>query len=251
MKKIPAFLAGLFVAGIVAFLLLAHQVRLRREAETEVRLACAGQTVRTALDELKNEIGERLAAFAEATKSDRMFSLRLLAENNPTAPEVIGRASEYLGPMGFSFLDITDSAGTIVSSGRFPADAGNSMAKKLSLLTSEPRFLMDGVPGNPVPSLQAATAFTVADCITFHAAGGIVIDTSLLNRLAPCEGVTVFLRCDTTILGLQDVQKISDVRNHRIIINDKEYPAIRLPLPAAEGTHEPVLIVVLMKPAGR
>ena len=33
-----------------------------------------------------------------------MFSLRLLAENNPTAPEVIGRASEYLGPMGFSVL---------------------------------------------------------------------------------------------------------------------------------------------------
>lgn len=248
MKKIPAFIAGIFLAGIIASLLLVHQVRHRHEAETEARLEFAGQTVGIELDRVRHEIAERLIAFAEATGSDRMFSLRLLAENNPTAPEVNGRASEYLRPMGFAFLDITDSAGTIVSSGRFPASAGNSMAKKLSLLSGEPKFLMDGLPGNLVPSLQAETSFTVADCITFHAAGGILIDTSLLLRLAPCEGVTVFLRCDTTILGLHDVQKISDVRNHRIIINDKEYPAIQLSLPAAEGTNQPILVIVLMTP---
>jgi hypothetical protein len=151
-------------------------------------------------------------------------------------------------PMGFSFLDVTDSAGIILSSGRFPASAGNALGDKAAHLSAEPIFLEDTQMGVPVPTLQAAASFSVADCITFHAMGGITIDSALLARLSPCEGVTVFLRYDTTIVGLQDVQKISDVKNHRIVINDREYPAMQLPLPAADSKNRPMLIVVLMKP---
>jgi hypothetical protein len=247
MKKISAFLAGLLVAAIIFFFLLFHQIRLRHDAETEARLTFAAQTVHIAVEQLRHEISDRLVAFAEATKSDQLFSLRLLAENNPTAPEVISRASEFIGPMGFSTLDITDSAGTIVSSGRFPASAGNSIESKLALLSTDPRFMVDQVMGVPMPTLQATASFTVADCITFHATGGIIIDSTLLSRLEPCAGVTVLMRYDSTVLGLQDVQKISDVRNRRIIINDKEYPAVQLQLAGVDGKSEPTLIVVLMK----
>ena len=251
MKKITVFLSGVLVAGIVFSLLLYQQIRLRQEAETNARLTFAGQTISSALEQIRREIADRLAAFAEATKSDQMFSLRLIAENNPAAPEVNARAAEFLGPMGFSFLDITDSTGTILSSGRFPASAGNSMADKVARLSGEPRFMEDDVMGVAMPTLQAAVSFRVADCITFHALGGIIIDSALLSRLSPCEGVMVFLRCDTTIVGLPDVRKISDVKNRRIVINDKEYPAVQLPLPAVEGKPEPLLIVVLMKPGRR
>lgn len=247
MKKLPAFIAGFLLASVIFLLALLSQIRLRHEAETNARLAFAGQMVRIAIEQKERDIAERLAAFAEATKSDQMFSLRLLAENNPTAPEVNARASKFLGPMGFSFLDITDSAGTILSSGRFPASAGNSIARKMTQLSGEPRFMEDNLMGVAVPTLQAEALFKVADCITFHALGGIVIDSALLSRLSPCEGVTVFLRYDTTTMGLPNVQKISDVRNRRIMINDKEYPAVQLPFSTVDGKAEPILIVVLMK----
>jgi hypothetical protein len=247
MKKISLFLVPFIVVAAAFTLVLFHQIRLRREAETEARLDFAAQTVHVAIEQLRYEIGERLAAFADATKADQMFSLRLLAENDPAAPEVVSRASEFIGPMGFSTLDLTDSAGTVVSSGSFPASAGTSIAKKLALLSGDPCFMVDELLGVPRPTLQAKASFTVADCITFHAAGGVVIDGALLSRLDPCAGVTVFLRYDTTVLGLQDARKISDVRNHRIIINDKEYPAVQLPLPAVEGKPEPAIVVVLMK----
>jgi hypothetical protein len=248
MKKIIFFVAGFLLAGVVLLLALLSQIRLRHEAETDTRLTFAGQTVRIAIEQREHDIAERLAAFAEATKSDQMFSLRLIAENNPSAPEVNARASEFLGPMGFSFLDITDSAGTILSSGRFPASAGNSIAKKMAQLSGEPRFIEDNIIDVAVPTLQAECSFKVADSITFHARGGIIIDSALLSRLSPCEGVKVFLRYDTTIMGLPNVQKISDVRNRRIVINDKEYPAVQLPLATVDGKTEPLLIVVLMKP---
>lgn len=231
MKKFFFLLSGVFIAGGLFLIVLLYQSLQRYNAETAAELAQAGKSVAARLDRINRDIGKRLSVFAKGTASDQMFSLRLLAENNPTALEVTGRAAEFIGPMGFSLLDITDAAGVIVSSGSLVASVGNSAAEKLSKLSEAPCFIRDKVVGAGLLTLQAKSPIIIADSIRFFALGGMIVDSAFLAMLSPGEGVIVLLKQDNSITGLGDIRKISEVKNGRIIIKDKKYPAIALSLP--------------------
>jgi hypothetical protein len=248
MKYALVFLIGLLVGGGggagVYFVMQRQPKKVDVPAGTP-ELAVLKSSVTQRLRETTADIKTRLSAFCKEVAGDQLFSLRLLVENNPTAPEVTNKACQFLKPMGFSLLEIADSGYTLISCGQFPASVGNSVASKGELLSGEPAVLIDRVMSGEVLSYQAKCAFTIAESITFYAMGGMVIDNAWLKRLSPREGVTVLLKQGATVLGLDKVRTISEVKDGKIIINDKEYAAVEIPLASVGSGEIPHLIAVL------
>jgi hypothetical protein len=210
-----------------------------------VELAAAKESVTKRLQELSRDIAERLAAFSDEVGSDQLFSLRLLVENNRSSPEVAQKAGRFLKPMGFTLLDVTDSAFVILSSGEFPASAGQNVSQKVKLLADEPKILEDNIVGQKVLTFQAKHTFLIAGSIPFYALGGVTVDERFHEGLSPRSGVRVLLKQGTEVVGMASVRTISEVKNGKVIINDKEYPAFETPLPYAGSGDAPRLIIVL------
>jgi hypothetical protein len=231
-KHIISFVLGFLLAGAVVFLIMHHRARRDGDASAAIRLIAVRAEVEKRLQETSSGLVDRLAAFGREAASDQLFSLRLFAENNPSAPEVAGLAGRFMRPMGFSLLEIVDPAGTIISSGHFPASRGNRIPEKLRGLSDEPKIAEDNVAGEKLLTLQARTSFTVADSIKLYAMGGAVVDETFLESLSPMPDVRVLLRRGGAIMGMQ-VKTISEVKDDRIIINDRTYPALVIPIASA------------------
>jgi hypothetical protein len=245
MKYVWVLLLGLLLGGAGVYLFMPRQPKNVATSVDSAELAALKTSVEQRLKETTVDIKTRLSAFCKEVAGDQLFSLRLLVESNPTAPEVTNKATQFLKPMGFSLLEIADSGYTLISCGQFPASVGNSVASKGELLTGEPAVLADRVMGADVLSFQAKCAFTIAESIPFYAMGGVAIDEQWLKRLSVREGVTVLLKQGATVLGLDKVKTISEVKDGKVIINDREYAAVEIPLPHADGTEAPRLIAVL------
>ena len=233
------------LAGIVVFFVMRRETAGRGCESAATELAATKESVTKRLHEITYDIAGRLEAFADEVASDQQFSLRLLAENNRSAPEVALKARQFLKPMGFSLLDVTDSAYVILSSGEFPASAGNSASQKVMLLSEEPKILEDNIVGQKALTFQAKRKFMIAGSIPFYALGGLIVDDRFLGELSPRSGVRVLLKQGSTVLGMPSVRTISGVKDGKIIVNDKEYPAFEMALPYAGEGEAPQLIVVL------
>jgi len=209
----------------------------------------ARQAVEKRLNDISQDIAGRLAAFGQETAADQLFALRLIAENNPSSPEVAGKAGEFMAPMGLAFLSIVDSAGTILSSGHFPASRGDRMpAEAFNRLADEPRLVEDlTAAGKQTLSLQARSAFMVADSIKFYALGGAVIDEAFLAKLSPMPDVKVLLRRGGDVKGMEGVKTMSEVNDGAVLINGTKYPAFTIALDFAGQGDAPELIGVLKK----
>ena len=250
-KQAIFFVAGLFLAALVAGLLFLHLERRHDLARTEEELQRAVLLVSNSLDRIRMDLRQSISTFARSTAADPLFALRLLAEHNPAAPEVTGRAAAFQGPMGFGLLEIIDSGGTILSSGSFPADAGNLITPEQKNLTEEPGFLEARVIAARHLTLQAMAPFTIADSIRFFALGGLIVDSAFLARLSPDPGIRVLLRRGDSVMGLPEVRTLPEVTGDRVTISGKTYPAARLPLllsPATGGGPRSELIVLVNKP---
>lgn len=233
------------LAGALIFCLMRYQTSAKSGVAAQRELAYTKEAVEKRFREKAADIVERLTAFSQEVASDQLFSLRLLVENNPSAPEVTGKAGQFLKPMGFSLLDITDSSFVILSSGGFPASAGNGSAQRGAALSGEPKFLNDNLMGQSVLSLQAKREFAIAGTIRFYVLGGVIVDDRFLASLSPGAGIRVLLQQGTSVMGMPGVRAISDVKNGKIIINDKEYPAFRMDVPFAGEGQPPAFIVVV------
>ena len=247
MKYVLIFLLGILVGGAGVYVFMPRQPKNVGASVDTSELAVLKTSVEQCLMETTADIQTRLSAFCKEVAGDQVFSLRLLVENNPTAPEVTNKATQFLKPMGFSLLEIADSGYRLISCGQFPASVGNSVASKGEILSDEPVVLTDRVMAGEVLSFQAKCSFTIAESINFYAMGGVVIDEKWLKRLSPREGVTVLLKQGATVLGLDNVKTISEVKEGKVIINDKEYAAVEIPLPHAQNEEAPSLIAVLKK----
>jgi hypothetical protein len=247
MKYVWVFLLGILLGGAGVYLFMPRQPKNVAACIDASELAVMKKSVEQRLKETTADIKTRLSAFCREVAGDQLFSLKLLVEGNPTAPEVTNKATQFLKPMGFSLLEIADSGYALISCGQFPASVGNSVASKGELLSDEPVVLTDRIMGGEVLSFQAKCSFTIAESITFCAMGGVVIDEKWLKRLSPREGVTVLLKQGATVLGLNNVKTISEVKEGKVIINDKEYAAAEIPLPHAQSAEAPSLIAVLKK----
>lgn len=240
---VTAIAAVLVTAGLMLFIMKTGSTR-QAERTRQAQLTVMQQAVEKRLADLSDQIESQLHSFADVVAGHKDFSLKILVENDRSSPLVTEMAGQFLKPMGFSVLEISDSAWTILSSGHFPASAGNNSILRSTATSGKVRLCTADIRGTPTLTLQSQRGFTIAG-IPFHVAGGLTIDSTLLARLAPAPGVGVLLNNNGTYTGMDDVRSISSIKDGRIIINDKKYPAVEIQIPAGEGGEKVSLIVVL------
>jgi hypothetical protein len=245
LKYVLIFILGALLSGAGVFLFMKGRSQPAVSGSAASGIEQARESVEQRLAETSQDINDRLAAFAREVEGDQLFSLKLLVENNPSAPEVTNKAVQFLSPMGFSLLEIADSGYAVISSGQFPASVGNSVAAKAERLSDEPAVVSDKVMSGEVVTFQAKRTFRIAESITFYAMGGMIINEAWLKRLSSSKSVSVLLKRDNVVLGMDDVKTISEVKDSRILINDREYEAAEVPLSVAGGEAAASLIVIM------
>jgi hypothetical protein len=208
------------------------------------KLSQAQLAVQKNIRQLSDEIEEKLTSFADAVSEDRVFSLRLLGEQDRSSSDVTQFAARFIKPMGFSLLDIIDSSFTVVSSGQFTANAGSNVSEKSSALGKSPEFLKDNIMGESALTFQARKSFKIAD-IPFFVSGGYRVDKRFIEKLAPDDSCTMFLKIGNEIYGNDTIRSVSELKGHTMIINDKQYDAIVVPL--ASGAKISPQVVVFYK----
>ncbi|MCU0608779.1 MAG: hypothetical protein MUF22_03295 [Chitinispirillaceae bacterium] len=247
-KYLLSVITALVSAGVV-FLVMHRQEERLAQTRAEGDLGAVGASVEKRYHEISSDIAGRLAAFGSEVASDQLFSLRVLAEGNPSAPEVTAKAVQFLDPMGFQLLEIVDSSNVILSSGHFPASAGSSDSQKVAMLKKEPVILADAIMGQSVVALQSAVKFEIAD-VPFAVLGGVIIDDGFLQKLSPCPGIRVLFRQGSAVIGMPGLKSISDISNRKIIINNRGYSAVKIDLPVVDGG-EPACLVAVVETTGK
>jgi hypothetical protein len=232
------------IAAVLVFFLLQKKL-VEQNAVCKIKeIKSIELIVQKKLEQTKSNMTKRLQSFTDAVASNRNFQFSLIVENDRSSSNVTELASQYRGPMGFSLLEITDSAFVILSSGHFPASAGNRISEKSAQLGSDPVVLDDDVMGSTKLTMQSKVLFNISE-IPFWAIGGLIIDEDYLSALSPREGVTVILKRGSEYLGKSGIRSISEVKDYKILINDKDYYAAQISLPYVSDDKVPVLIVVL------
>lgn len=245
MKFIVPVITAILAAALV-FYFFNRKIDEANKSFSLIELKEAQLSVEKNLQEKLNKIDTQLNAFSSTISSDRNFSLRLFVENDKSSPDITEKAQQFLNPMGFSLLEITDSSYNILSSGHFPASAGNSDSLKASVLTEQPAIFEDEMMGSKVITIQAKKQFKIAD-IPFYALGGLEINDEFLKDLTPRDGVKVLFKLGDRISGMSGINSLSEINNGVVIINNREYNAACIDLPYKGEGPAPVLIILIAK----
>lgn len=239
-------LIGALLSSVVVFMVMKdHNLTKNSDIGVE-ELAIAESSVRARLKHIEEKLVDQLNAFSDAVASDKYFALKLFVENNKSASDVVDIAGRYLRVMNFSVLAIVDSSNSIVSSGHFPASAGSNVLEHIAHLSSKPIAISENIIGNQVLTLQSKREFKIAD-FKFYAVGGYEVNDDLLAELSPWDKVKIVLKQGSKYTGMSGIHSVSEVKDHKIIINDKEYFASQIPFPSAEDNGETSLIITMEK----
>lgn len=207
-------------------------------------LQCIGQIINNQILNQSLKLSEQLTAFSKVIASDREFSMKLLVENNRSAPEVTEAAGRYMEPMGLSILEITDSQHILLSCGEFQANAGTSIAGKQALLSEKGVFIQDAIKGKSELTVQALVKFKILDA-EYYCCGGLVVDDNFLKQLDPGSGFKLFFKQGQKVFGLENAEGFSSLTDSTIVINTKTYPAISFSLPAPAGCAEALSCIII------
>jgi len=189
-------------------------------------------------------MSEQLSAFSKVIASDREFSMKLLVENNRSAPEVTEAAVRYIEPMGLSILEISDSQHVLLSCGEFEANAGTSIAGKEALLSEKGVFIEDVIKGKSELTMQAMIKFNILDA-QYYCCGGFVVDDKFLRQLNPGNGFKFFFKQGQKVFGLENAEGLSNFTDSTVVMNAKTYPTMSFALPVVAGTAEALLCIVV------
>lgn len=195
--------------------------------------------------QIQNEahrISDQLTAFSKVVAADRDFSMKLFVEGNRSAPEVTDLTHRFMEPMGFSLLEITDSAHMLLSCAEFPASTGTKVSEKAALLSERGRFIYDNVKGQKVLTLQAQIRFKILDTL-FYCIGGRIIDDAFVSQLSPGNGFRLVLKGER-LMGLNAPQTISNIKDSSVVINATVYPATSISLPFTGEGESPMLLLI-------
>ena len=238
------YAAAVVLGGLLVFLFAGHRVaRIPRE-QAVMELLHTRAAVEQALAGRGAALTRRLRAFAEQVAGDRDFAMKLIVEQDRTAPEVTEFARRYMAAMDLGLLEIADSASVLLSCGHFPAAAGNSVASKAAALDSQAVFLLDTIRGEEVLTLQARVTATLGDSTRTGCQGGWVVDQAFLDGLTPPPGVRVMLRAGSHSIGLNSISSMSAITGNTMIINDTTYLATALLL-AFHGEEDPPALLLV------
>lgn len=240
----------LFFAVLIVFagLLLSRcQSQKRPNESSSVELAFVKQAIERQISNQMDLVQRQMAGFAGVVATDREFSMKLLVDNDKSAPEITEITQRYLAPMALQILSITDSQYVILSCGHFPVNTGTvfSAARRLG---ATPAFIMDNVKGESVLTLQTKIRFTILDTAVFFVCGGMTVEKDFLSRLVCWPGYSIFIKQGKTVVGMEKVESISDVKDGSILLNNKAYPAEVINLPYVGEGDVPSLIVISNRP---
>ncbi len=242
MRTILAIIVSAAISGSAAYFYLHTQHASVAISSDIIKLQTAHAFVEKRISDIKEDLSLRLVHFSKEVESDRDFAMSLLAHNNRSAPAVTSAAVRYIKPMGFSILEIVDSESVILSSGHFPANAGNRMSEKSRTLDQNALVIKDNIKGEELLTLQSRHSFSIAD-VPFSVMGGIIIDEVFLKSLVPHQQVDILLKKGDTVKGM-NVQSISPLVDGKIIINNREYHASSVELDRSQGETICELIII-------
>lgn len=246
MKIVISILIALVTAGLVLFAVNKKIGPLSREYALR-DLITTTNTVKKNIDDLSQRLVSQLSGFCLTVADDRDFTMKLIVEKDYSAPEVADIAPRHMKAMGFSFLEITDADYRILSSGHFPASAGNSAKGKKELPEGSASFILDNIKGREVLTYQVKIPFSCTGA-ALYAVGGISADSGFVARLRPHVGVVVLLEHGGGILGMDEIETMSEIKDYNILINDKPWIASSLTLPLVGEENYLEMIILMEKP---
>lgn len=250
MPRMSVFAAMIIPTALALLSARCNAPQTQDASAVSTDLAHAREAVQRRLSQDCQLLHAQMQGLASQIPQEREFTMKLLVENDRTAPEVTDLAPRYRAAMGLSLLDIADSAGTLLSSGHFPANAGSSVSVKLANVGEEPVFVHDTVNGRAVLTLQSRAGCAV-EGVHFSCVGGWIVDETYLARLAPWTGVTVIVRQETGVLGMSGVSSMSELLNNSIVLNNRTFAADTVAIPFAGAGPAPQLLVLIEQPTPR
>ena len=251
MKIVINVIVGVVVALLTAIVLLVWvngQLQPLNRDYALKELASTKAAVEKNIDDIAANLLLQLQGFCASVADDRDFAMKLIVEKDYSAPEVADIALSYMKAMGLSFLEVTDADFRILSSGHFPASAGNKSLQKSSLPDSSANFMFDNIKGADVLSLQIKIPFSCAGAL-FYCVGGIAVDEHFITGLIPHEGTRLIFKHGKDIVGMEDIETMSELKDNSIIINDRSWLAESLVIPWAGEADAPEIIILKEEPA--
>lgn len=251
MKIVINVIVGIVVALVTAIAVLVWvngQLKPLNRSCTLKELASTKAAVEKNIDDIAKGLLKQLKGFCASVADDRDFAMKCIVEKDYSAPEVAEIAASYMKAMGFSFLEITDADFRILSSGHFPASAGNNSLQKGNLPDSSASIMFDNIKGVDVLSLQIKIPFSCAGS-PFYCIGGVVVDDDFIAGLVPHQNTRLILKHGREIIGMEDIETMSELKDNGIIINDKSWLAESLILPWVGEADAPELIILSEEPA--
>lgn len=244
-KSVVYIVITIIVTALSTLLFLKNSSVRDSGSSSIFTISDAELAVKDRIAQLNSDLDTQMSAFCNAVIADSYFSLKLYGESDRSAQDVVAFAGRYMPTMGFSVLKIADSDCLIVSSGHFPASSGNEVKQQITSFQNTPAVGNETIVDRTVLTYQIKKEFKISD-YTLFAVGGIQINDSFFKRLTPWNKVTVFMKRGNTYEGM-DVKTISELKDGKIIINDKEYFATMIPLASTDKAMETSLIVTLEK----
>lgn len=244
-KTVVYIVITIIVTALSTMLVLKNSSERDSGSKSVFTIVDAESAVKDRIAQMNADMNAQMSAFCNAVIADSYFSLKLYGENDRSAQEVVAFAGRYMTTMGFSVLKIADSDFSIVSSGHFPASSGNEVKNQINSYQNTPAVGNETIVDRTVLTYQIKKEFIISD-YKLYALGGIQINDSFFKRLTPWNKVAVFMKRGNEYEGM-DVKTISELKNGKIIINDKEYYATMIPLASTDKAMEASLIVTLEK----
>lgn len=245
-KNVISVLVSIIVA-VIATAFVMKSANQSQKAKSDLDgLLMAESYVKKQLQLIENSIKTRLSAFATTIESDRNFSMKYFFENDRSSPDVVDIAGRYMKPMGFDVLKIVSGEAVIVSSGHFPASTGIGVSNQVRSVLSKPIIVDENTMGKEILTFQAKKEFRIADSL-FYCVGGIEIDQQFFEELTPMNNVKVFMKHGNEYIGMDGIRSISEIKDNKLIVNDKEYLAASIPVDCAVKGLETFFIVAVEK----
>jgi hypothetical protein len=243
-KTILTHAAAVILTAAVAGAVF-HYARSSAEGRhARAGLASARLSVERAVAQHAATLQRQLDAFCDVAAHDRDFAMKILVENDRSAPEVTELAPRFLAPMDMWVLEITDSALVVLSSGHFPMNVGNAVPQKASLPVGQAFLFEENIRGRRQLTWQMKAKFAIEGMV-FYCFGGRLVDSTFLCSLTPSDEVEVVLRRGDRAIGSMEVESVSAIKENAAVVNNTLYLADSVSLFSCGEEQSSVLLVLI------
>ncbi len=211
--KFSLAFAAVVLATMAAVTFSVRQTTVTRFTEQyEQAVASSLQTLRADLANRRHDIRRRLGRLAEQLASDNQFRLQFLIYENLKSPLILNYAGPSMRTLGLDALEITDSAGRVLTSGHNLGAYGKDSGPVIQMLQSsesELPLVQVTTPRGSASCLAALESIRIGNRL-LYLVGGVQLTPALLTQLTPNPSELIVLRTSNEIVkstaaGFEDV----------------------------------------------